>query len=83
MRKTTLAIATSLIATGVSGMTAAELKRLSAEIITLNGFDCGKILAVQLTEMPDIWQVSCVPDGAMDALVTFRMDARTGLVSGA
>jgi len=48
----------------------------------LNGYQCGRVLAVQPTDVPDVWQVSCSPDGAMDALVTYRMDARTGLVSG-
>lgn len=82
MRRTTLAIATCLIAGEAAALTDSELKMLSAEIITLNGFDCGRVLAVKATDQPDIWQVSCMSDGAFDALVTFRMDARTGLVSG-
>ena len=82
MRKTTLILAASLLATNVSALTETELKALSEEIIMLNGYQCGRVLAVQPTDVPDVWQVSCSPDGAMDALVTYRMDARTGLVSG-
>ncbi|MDG1068378.1 MAG: hypothetical protein P8P40_08425 [Sulfitobacter sp.] len=82
MKKTTLILAASLLATSAAALTDSELKALSEEIITLNGYECGRVLAVQPTDVPDVWQVSCMADGAMDALVTYRMDARTGLVSG-
>ena len=82
MKKTTLALTIIMAAGSAAALTDTELKALSAELITLNGFECGKVLAVQPTDTPDIWNVSCVAEGAMDALVTYRMDARTGLVSG-
>ncbi|WP_299413466.1 hypothetical protein [uncultured Sulfitobacter sp.] len=82
MKRTTLIVLAGLFANSAAALTDTELKALSAEIITLNGFSCGRVLAVQPTDIPDVWQVSCISDGAMDALVTYRMDARTGLVSG-
>lgn len=82
MKKTTIALTASMIASGASAMTDTELKALSAELISLNGFSCTRVLSVQPTAMPDIWKVSCMADSAMDTLVTFRMDARTGIVSG-
>lgn len=81
MKQQTLAATARLIARDGAAMPAAELKALGAELILLNGFSCGRVLAVQPTELPDIWQICSMQDGAMDALVTFQMDVRTGVVS--
>jgi len=82
MKKTALVLSAGLVANGAAAMTDTELKTLSEELISLNGFNCGRVLAVIPTDVPDVWKVSCMADGAMDALTTYRMDARTGLVSG-
>ena len=82
MKQTTLALTAGMIASSTAVLSDTELKTLSAELILLNGFTCARVLAVQPTGTPDVWQVSCMADGAMDALVTYMMDARTGLVSG-
>ena len=62
-------------------MTDAELKIFSRDLIRKNGYRAHRVLAVRPTELPDIFTVSCMADGAMDALVMYRMDARTGVVS--
>lgn len=73
---------TKLIASSPAAMTDTELKTFSAEIISLNEFNCGRVLSIHAIGTTDVRQVSCLPDGVMDALVTFHMDARTGLLSG-
>jgi hypothetical protein len=62
-------------------MTETELKTLCRDLIRQNGYRAHRVLAVRPTDLPDVWTVSCMADGAMDALVTYKMDARTGLVS--
>lgn len=64
-----------------SDLSEAELERRTARLVTQSGFRCGRVLSVLPTRTPDMWQVSCMADGAMDALVCYRMNARTGAVT--
>lgn len=81
MKHTAIDLAASITAVNTSPMTDAERQELTAELISLYGFKCGRVLAVLPTRRPDVWRVSCMQDGAMDALATYEMDVRTGVVS--
>ncbi|MEH6830696.1 MAG: hypothetical protein V7661_07620 [Sulfitobacter sp.] len=69
------------LATDITALTDVDRQSITAEIISLNGFRCGRVLAVLPTRRPNVWRVSCMQDGAMDALATYDMDVRTGVVS--
>ncbi|MEP3673958.1 hypothetical protein [Sulfitobacter sp.] len=73
-------MARSIVKTAAE-QTGTEMKALTAELVVMNGFQCGRVLAVRPTRRADIWRISCMADGAMDALATYQMDARTGIVS--
>jgi hypothetical protein len=77
MKHSDLSITATYTEVGSDALTDAELKELGAALIKRHGCRCQRVLAVLPTDVPDIWQVSCMQDGAMDALVTFLMDVRT------
>lgn len=80
MKHTAIDLASSIAAVDSTVMTDSERQTLTAEIVALNGFRCGRVLAVLPTRRPDVWRVSCMQDGAMDALARYEMDVRTGVV---
>lgn len=81
MKISTLRETARPIAQRAAELTDAEIETLTAELVLLNGYQCGRVLDVRATPQPDVWQVCCVADGAMDALVAYKMDARTGVVT--
>lgn len=81
MKISTLRQMARAIAQNAAELTDIEMEALTAELVLMNGFQCARVLAVRPTRRADIWRVSCMADGAMDALVTYQMDARTGIVS--
>lgn len=80
MKHTAIDLASSIAAVGFATLTDTERNALTAEIVALNGHRCGRVLAVLPTRRPDVWRVSSMQDGAMDALALFEMDVRTGVV---
>lgn len=81
MKLSTLREMARPIAKRAAELTDTEMETLTAELVLMNGFRCGRVLAVRPTRQADVWRVSCMADVAMDALVTYKMDARTGVVS--
>lgn len=77
MKHSDLDLTATLSEVGLDPLTNAALKELGAALIMRHGCRCQRVLAVLPTDVPYIWQVSCMQDGAMDALVTFLMDVRT------
>ncbi len=77
MKHSDLGITATFTEVSSVALTDAALKELGAALIMRHGCRCRRVLAVLPTDLPDIWQVSCMQDGAMDALVTFLMDVRT------
>lgn len=81
MKHNAIDLASSIKAVGITAMTDTERQDIAAELISLNGFRCGRVLAVLPTRRTDVWRVSSMQDGAMDALAQYEMDVRTGVVS--
>lgn len=80
MKNTATDIAQRLPAPGLAALTDTDRAALTAKLIQSHGLRCGRVLAVLPTDTPEIWRVSCMQDGAMDSLATYRMDLSTGRV---
>jgi hypothetical protein len=83
MKHTAIDLAGSIAATGIAPLSDAERHEIAAELISSNGYRCGRVLSVLPTDTPHVWRVCGMQDGAMDSLVTFQMNARKGLVARA
>ena len=81
MKHTAIDFATSQSPADLTALSDTERQEIAAKLILRNGYRCGRVLAVLPTGTAEIWHVSGMQDGAMDALVTFQMDARTGIIS--
>ena len=81
MKHIAIDLATNMSAVGINAITDTERQGIAAELISLNGFRCGRVLAVLPTRRDDVWRVSSMQDGAMDALAQFEVDVRTGVVA--
>ncbi len=83
MKHTAIDRAGSIAATGIAALSDAERQDIASELISSNGYRCGRVLSVLPTDTPHVWRVCGMQDGAMDSLVTFEMNARKGLVARA
>lgn len=83
MKHTAIDPESSIAANGITSLSDIERHHIAAELLSSNGYRCGRVLSVLPTETQHVWRVCGMQDGAMDSLVTFEMNARKGLVARA